>query len=235
MKINLRVWIFLALAAGLQAASAGDITGAITLNGTPPPEKVNDAISSNPDCGKMHTEPVKTQFYVVGAKGELADVVVSIQNISGKSTGQSAPPLILDQKGCEYFPYVAAVQTGQKITARNSDQVLHNVHDTPTVAANKEQNKAQMPGGADINFTFSAPEAFLRFKCDVHPWMFAYVTVVDHPYFAVSGKDGTFKIANVPPGKYTVEAQHRKAGKVTKEIEVKDGNAQLDFTLEVPK
>jgi len=71
-------------------------------------------------------------------------------------------------------------------------------------------------------FSFSKPEEFVKFKCDVHPWMFAWISVFDNPYFAVSGKDGTFKISNVPAGKYTLKATHRKAGTVTKEIEVKD-------------
>jgi len=81
---------------------------------------------------------------------------------------------------------------------------------------------------------FSKPENFLKVACNVHPWMFAWITVVDHPYFAVSGKDGAFTIANVPPGKYKIQAVHRKAGTATQEIEVKEGApAKADFTLEV--
>jgi hypothetical protein len=111
--------------------------------------------------------------------------------------------------------------------------VLHNIHDLPTVAGNKEQNVAQMPGSGELTFAFAKPEMFLKFKCDVHPWMFAWVSVFDHPYFAISGKDGSFKIANVPAGKYTIQAAHRKAGTVTQEIEVKDGAAnKVDLTLE---
>ena len=64
--------------------------------------------------------------------------------------------------------------------------------------------------------------------------MFAWVSIFDSPYFAVSAKDGTFKIANVPAGKYTIEADHRKAGKTTQEIEVKEGEpTKVDFTFEV--
>jgi hypothetical protein len=237
MRINYQYLTIAALATGLQAAAAGDITGTITLSGTPPEEKVNQAIADDPNCGKLHTEPVKTQFYVVGANKGLKDVVVYITSVKGKSTGAAAAPVVIDQKNCEYIPYIFAVQTGQKILVRNSDPapILHNVHATPTVAGNKEFNQAQAAGAADLSLSFPDAEEFLRFKCDVHNWMYSYVTVVDNPYFAVSDKDGSFKIANVPPGKYTVEAIHRKAsgGKaVTKEIEVKDGNATLDFTLE---
>jgi hypothetical protein len=112
--------------------------------------------------------------------------------------------------------------------------VLHNVHSSPTVAGNEEKNNAQMPNGPDMTLSFPKAEEFLKFKCDVHPWMFAWVSVFDHPYFAVSGKDGSFKITGVPAGKYTIKAAHRKAGTVTQEIEVKDGDAaKVDFALEV--
>ncbi len=222
-----------ACVAALHVATAGEITGTITLKGTPPAEKDITPLKEDPNCGKLHSDMPKTRFYVVGPKGELADVIVSVQGLSGKSTGASASPVLLDQKGCEYVPQILAVQTGQKITVKNSDPVLHNVHALPTVSGNPEDNKAQMPNGPDLSFSFSKPEDFLKFKCDVHPWMFAWVSVFDHPYFAVSAKDGTFKIANVPAGKYTFQANHRKAGKVTKEVEVKEGEpAKVDLTLE---
>lgn len=235
MKQIVLGWVAACALAGVCTATAGDITGSVTLKGTPPPEKDITPLMEDANCGKLHTGPVKTQFYVVGGKGELADVIVTLKGISGKSTGASAPPLVLDQKGCEYVPYIAAVQTGQKITVKNSDPVLHNVHNTPTASANKEFNQAQVPGGSDLSLSFSAPEDFLRFKCDVHPWMFAYVTVIDHPYFAVSGKDGSFKIANVPPGKYTIVAMHRKASPTGAEqpIEVTADGAKVNFTLDV--
>ncbi len=233
MKNISKFAVVAALAAGLQAVAAGDITGKITLKGAPPPEK---EITLDATCGKHHTAPVKTRFYVVGPDGVLADTVVMLKGISGKSTGASAEPLVIDQKGCEYIPYVAVAQTGQKIVVKNSDPVLHNVHPTPvnTAGGNKEENKAQLAGGADLSFSFPAAENFLRFKCDVHPWMFSYVTITDHPYVAVSGKDGAFKIANVPPGKYTLVALHRKAAPtgMEQEIEVTAGGAKVDFTLE---
>lgn len=221
------------MAAVLQAGLAADITGTVTLKGTPPAEKAITPLKEDPNCGKLVSGTPTTKFYVTGAKGELADVVISVQGISGKSSGASAEPVVLDQKGCQYIPAILAAQTGQKIVVKNSDPVLHNVHAQPTVADNKEQNLAQMPNGPDLTMTFAKPEMFLKFKCDVHPWMFAWISVFDHPYFAVSGKDGAFKIANVPPGKYTLQAAHRKAGTVTKEIEVKEGEpVKVEFVLE---
>jgi len=227
------VIVFAAGLAAISPLTAADITGTITLKGTPPKEKDITPLKDDPTCGKFHSTMPTARFYVVGSNAELADVVVSLQGISGKSTGASAQPAILDQKSCEYVPSIFALQTGQKLLIKNSDPVLHNIHTKPTTSGNKEMNTAQMPKGPDLTLTFPAAEEFLKFQCDVHPWMFAWVSVFDHPYYAVSAKDGTFKIANVPPGKYTLQAIHRKAGKVTQEIEVKDGDApKVALTLE---
>jgi plastocyanin len=214
--------LLVALTAGLHTMQAGEITGKITLKGTPPAEKNITPLKEDPTCGKFHTSTPTTKFYVVGSGGELADVVVSLEGISGKSKGASATPAVLDQKTCIYVPQILAVQTGQKITVKNSDPVMHNVHSQPTVKGNKEDNKVQMPNGADLSFSYDQPEDFVKFKCDVHPWMFAWVSVFDHPYFAVTKADGTFKISDVPAGKYKLKISHRKAGTTTQDIEVKD-------------
>ncbi len=225
------------LAVGLfsagQIASAADITGVIALTGTPPAEKEITQLMENPDCAKMHATTPTTHFYAVGAKGELADVVVSLKGVTGKSTGASQPPVVLDQKGCLYTPQILAIQTGQKLIVKNSDPCLHNVHATPTAPGNPESNQGQGPGAPDLTFTYTQPEMFLRFKCDVHPWMFAWVSVFDSPYFCVSGPDGKFVIKNVPPGKYTMEAAHRKLGTQTQDVEVKDGDVTANFPFAV--
>jgi plastocyanin len=237
MKLNHSLAVVAGLTAALQVATAGNITGKVTLKGTPPPEKVITQLKDDAQCGKLHTEPVSTRFYVVGAGGGLADTVVMLKGITGKSAGAAASPLTINQKGCEYIPYVAAAQTGQKIVVKNSDPMMHNVHPTPvnTAGGNKEDNKAQFPGGADLTFSFPATENFLRFKCDVHPWMFSYITVVDHPYFAVTDKDGHFKFPEgLPAGSYTIEAYHRKLGKQTQTITVGEEDSKtLSFVMEV--
>ncbi len=215
--------LLVALTAGLHTVQAGEITGKITLKGTPPQEKPINPLKEDATCGKFHTGAVPTtKFYVVGPGGELADVIVSLEGVSGKSKGASAEPAVLDQKTCLYIPQIMAVQTGQKITVKNSDPVMHNVHSQPTAKGNKEDNKVQMPNGADLTFSYDQPEEFVKFKCDVHPWMFAWVSVFDHPYFAVTKADGTFKISDVPAGKYKLKISHRKAGSTTQDIEVKD-------------
>lgn len=225
--ISLLAAVLAMVSPSLSVAHAADITGVITFKGTPPPEKEITPLEEDPTCGALHTDKPMTQFYVVGPNGELADVVVSL-NITGKSTGASAPAVVLDQKGCLYVPTIVAVQTGQKITVRNSDPCIHNIH-TISQNGNDPHNDAQMPGGADLTYTFDKPENFLKFQCDVHSWMFAWVTIEDSPYFAVSDKSGKFTIKDVPPGKYTITAIHRKLGSQKLDVEVKDSNVAVNF------
>lgn len=222
------------LLASLASATAADITGKIVLNGTPPAEK---AIPLDPACGKLWTDTKPTtRFYVVGEGNGLAEVFVYLvgDNLSGPTPDT---PVLLDQKGCEYIPYVLGLQTGQKLLVRNSDPVLHNVHATPRI--NKQFNLAQLAGAPDIERTFDQPEVFVRFKCDVHPWMFAYVGVLPHPYYAVTEKDGTFKIENVPPGSYKLVAFHRKTHvtedkALTQDITVGADGAEVNLTIDLP-
>jgi plastocyanin len=233
-------FVFLtAILAATSVLRAADITGVITLKGTPPAEVEITPIMDNADCAAMYNgKTPTTHFYVVGKNGEFADVVVSLKDasgkeITGKSTGASASPAMMDQKGCLYTPQILAIQTGQKLTVKNSDTCIHNIH-TISKAGNEEHNDAQQPGGPDLTYTFDKPEMFLKFQCDVHPWMFAWVSIFDSPYFSLSDKDGKFTIKNVPPGKYTIEANHRKLGAKTQTVEVADKDVTVNFTFEVP-
>ncbi|MGD0350172.1 MAG: hypothetical protein ABSB84_07645 [Verrucomicrobiota bacterium] len=231
----LPVFLLLAVLASAPLTRAADIIGTITLKGTPPAETdLSSYMKDYADCTAMYGDKLPTtHFFVVGSKGEFADVVFSLKAMSGKSAGASAPPTVLDQKGCIYTPQILAIQTGQKLLVRNSDQCIHNVHCTPAVPGNDEHNDGQMAGAADLTYTFAKPEMFIKFECNVHPWMRAWVCVFDHPYFSVSDKAGKFIIKNVPPGKYTVEANHRKLGAQTQDVEVKDSDVTVNFTFEV--
>ncbi len=127
----------------------------------------------------------------------------------------------------------------QKFKVRNSDPFLHNIHPTPRVVGNVERNLAQPVKGMETELFFQKQEVLVRFKCDVHPWMFAYVGVIEHPFFAVTDKEGSFIITNVPPGDYLLEAYHLKTHGVnpglTQQVSVRTGEAAVaDFTLELP-
>src|SRR4051812_47968520 len=138
-KTLLLTIITIALAASLSSVRAGDISGTIMLKGTPPAEKPIDK-SADKNCGAS-AAPATTHHYIVGSKGELANAVIALKGMDGKSAGASAAPAILDQKTCEYNPVILAVQTGQKVAVKNSDPTLHNVHAIPTVAGNLEKNQ----------------------------------------------------------------------------------------------
>lgn len=228
MKSTSAFLVIAALAGAFHAASAAELSGKVKLKGTAKPEV---PIQLDATCGKMHTKPLTTRHYVVGQDNGLANVFVYVK-AGAQKAAPTGEPATLDQVNCMYEPYVFGVVAGQKFKVKNSDAVLHNIHPTPKV--NKEINFAQPVKGQVNEILFDKPEVLVRIKCDVHPWMFSYAGVQEHPYFAVTDKDGNFKIPNLPNGKYTIEAIHQKAGAKTQEIEVKGDKKDLNFELEVP-
>src|ERR1041384_2920530 len=207
-------------AASLQSVSAAEISGKVKLEGTPPPEKTIDFSGPHEaTCGKAHTGPVTTRHYLVGADKGLANVFVYVKEGAPKTPAKGEAP-VLDQEGCLYQPYVMGLVAGQDLKIRNSDTFMHNVHAMPKVPGNEGFNFAQVAKGQTNTKKFEKPEVLLRMQCDVHQWMFAYIGVVDNPYFAVTDKDGNFTIKDLPAGKYTIEAIHPKAGKKSQEVTV---------------
>jgi plastocyanin len=220
------------LAGSLSTLAAAEISGKVKLNGTPPPEA--SMKMTDPVCSKERaSDTVSSRHYVVGADKGLANVLVYIKEGAAPKAAP-AEAVLLDQTKCEYQPYVMGMQAGQKIKVRNSDPTLHNVNAQPKI--NKGFNIGQPVKGMIAEKSFDkAEEEFIRIKCDVHPWMFAYVSVLDHPYFAVTDKDGNFKITGVPAGKYTLGFRHPKCGAKTQEVTLADSDTKtLDVTLDVP-
>lgn len=211
-----------------------EISGQVTLKGTAPAPKEITAASADPNCGKLRTEPAFTRTYIVSKDGGLANVVVYLKSgLNGKTFPTPEEPILIDQKGCMYEPYVSAAMVGQKINIRNSDPVMHNVN-AGTPKNNKGFNFSQVTAGQVNPRTFDNPELGIKLICNVHSWMVSYVSVLDNPFFAVTDKDGKFTIkGDLPDGKYTFEAFHQKAGATSVEIEVKGGKAEGNFALEV--
>ena len=199
------------------SGAAFSLAGWAILTGKPKPEI---PIDLGPTCSSLRAGKVTTRHFVVSPKGGLANVLVYVQNARA-GTPLVEPPL-LDQVGCMFEPYVLGVATGQKFRIRNSDATLHNVHATPK--ANREFNFGQGLKGQVNEVSFPNPELFLRLKCDVHPWMFSYVNVLDHPYFAITDTNGFFRLpAGLPAGDYTVSAVHLKAGETTQQVTLGGG------------
>ncbi len=198
------------------------VSGRVTLTGVPPAnEKV--AMTTDPFCAGHNPGETELPAYVVGADGALGNVLL---RVTEGVTGSYAAPAIakqLDQKGCAFSPRVLALMTGQPLDIVSSDATLHNVH-----AAAKENDAFNlgMPApGTRYTRTFAKPE-IVSFKCDVHPWMRAWVAVVPHPFFAVTGPDGLYEITRLPAGTYTVEAWHEKLPARTFTVTVREGETQ---------
>ncbi len=211
-------------------ATAGNITGSIMLEGTPPAAETI-RMNSDPVCTKEATDN-ETHYYVVGGNGGLGNVFVYVKEGLTGSFPAASDTVVLDQKGCRYTPHVFGIQVGQTLQVHNGDPTLHNIHATPT--ANAEFNTGQPIQGMTFDRTFDTAEVMVPFQCDVHSWMNAYVGVVDHPFFAVSGDDGSFDISTLPPGDYVVEAWHEELGTQTQNVTVGEGaTADVAFTFTV--
>jgi plastocyanin len=223
-----------ALVAGSASVLAGDVTGTVTLKGTPPPEKAIAPLTADANCGKAAKGPVNTRHYVVGAASGLGNVFVYVKGgLDGKKFDAPASKAVIDQVACLYEPYVIGAQAGQAVEIRNSDPFLHNVNFMKSEAGNPTFNFAQGNAAKPVDKVFSNQEVFVKLQCNVHPWMFGYIGVVSNPYFAVTDKDGKFSLKGLPAGKYTLAFKHLKAGEVTQEVEVKDSGAEVKATLEV--
>ena len=201
----------------VDADDAGNVTGRIVFDGTPPKPAVV-RMDSDPNCVQPGAA-VTDETVIVGFGGGLQNVFVYVKDGLGdlKSPVPSTP-ILIDQKGCRYVPHVLGVRVGQNLEILNSDATLHNVHAIP--AANQEFNMGQPLPGIKATRQFSTKEVMVPFKCDVHSWMRAYVGVLDHPYFAVTEADGAFSLKGLPPGTYTIEAWHETLGTRTQSVTI---------------
>jgi carboxypeptidase family protein len=192
-------------------ADAATITGKVNFTGAKPAMRTID-MSANPACAREHKgSPQKSEEVVVNDNNTLRNVFVWVKTgVPEKPWPAPQGSVELDQKGCMYQPHVIGVMTNQDIKIVNSDPTNHNIHPMPKV--NQEWNESQPPKGDSKLKRFAREEVMIAVKCNVHPWMRAYIGVVGHPFFAVTGNDGTFKIQGLPPGTYTLEAWNEKYG-----------------------
>jgi hypothetical protein len=196
----------------VDTATAGTITGRVVFEGAPPENPILRMTSDSACASANASREVRAESYVVN-DGALQNVFVYVRDGLGNRYLFDTPtePVKLDQKGCQYTPHVVGLRVTQPLEVSNSDSTLHNVHGMPE--KNTEFNVGQPVPGMKNTVTFTTPEVMIPFKCDVHAWMLAYVGVVSHPYFAVTGNGGTFELKTIPPGTYTIEAWHEKLGR----------------------
>lgn len=209
-----------ATAPPIDEANAATITGKVSFTGDKPTMKTID-MSANPACARAHAgAPPKSEEVVVNGNGTLKNVFVWIKTgVPDRQWPIPSTPVEIAQKGCMYGPHVIGVMAGQDIKIINDDPTNHNIHPLPKI--NQEWNESQPPNGDPKVKKFAREEVMIPVKCNVHPWMRSYIGVVNHPFFAVTGDDGTFTIKGLPPGKYTIEAWHEKYG--TKDVDITVG------------
>jgi plastocyanin len=190
--------------------TVGEVSGSVKLDGAAPKMRAIN-MAAEPSCAKEHAIPTTSEQVVTGDGGALANVVVYVKSgLDGYSFPAPATSVKLEQLGCQFHPHVMGVQVGQDFEVINSDRTTHNIHPIP--AQNREWNESQPPGAAPIEKSFAREEVAIPVKCNVHPWMKAYIAVLSNPYFQVTAKDGAFDLKRLPPGTYTLVAWHELYG-----------------------
>jgi hypothetical protein len=210
--------------------NGGWITGRIAYVGPRAERKEIMPTVDAPVCGQHGMIP--SDELVVSSAGGIQYAVVRLTNIAAGRPASDIPPTLLVQKGCMFEPHVFAVAVGMTVKERNTDGILHNVHTHSS--RNPPVNFAHPPSVPEVPLTsFTAPES-VKVTCDVHSWMSAWIWVSRHPYIAVTGADGTYRISGVPPGQYRMEVWHEALGKVSHEVTVAPGReTRLDLSLPV--
>jgi plastocyanin len=189
------------------ASAASTVTGTVTFEGKAPPLKPL-AMDADPACKKKHSAPVPSEALVLGGGNTMGNIIVWVSKglPAGKTWPAPKTPVTLDQSGCQYKPHAQGIMVGQAYRILNSDGILHNVHSLPNV--NPQFNKPMPPTLKETTTTFTKPEPIFQIKCDVHPWMTAYIGVFTHPFYAVTGPDGKFTISGLDPGTYEISVWH---------------------------
>jgi hypothetical protein len=211
----------------VDAGTAGQVVGTVSFEGAAPAPRSID-MRAEQACAEKHDGQPVDRPVVVDDDGRLKNVYVYVREGLPSGTWPAADREVeLDQDGCLYIPRVLGLQTGQTLVIRNSDGLLHNVNARPT---NQRGFNISQPTNMTTNRSFAQPEVMIPVRCDVHGWMAAYIGVQNHPYFAVTPENGEYRIDNLPPGEYVIEAWHEEYGTQTQTVTVAEsGEARADF------
>lgn len=218
------------LAGFVAQAATTELSGKVFFKGKVP-KKEAIRMASDPACltSSQGTEVYRDDI-VVNGQGALANVVVYLKEGTQGVAAENLKPVTLEQKGCHYEPHVLALRVNQPLKIVNRDPTMHNVHWKPEY--NPETNFGQVGVAQTDTKKFTKPEVGIRIRCDVHGWMNAYVSVFDHPYFAVTDNSGSFSIKDIPPGQYTVATWHEKFKEKSIKLTLNEsgGKKKIDFT-----
>ena len=216
------------------AVAASSITGTVTFAGKAPNLKPL-AMDADPVCARKHSGPVPSELLVLGNGNTMGNILVFVSKglPAGKTWPAPQTPVVLDQNGCQYKPHVMGIMVGQPYKILNSDGLAHNVHTLPKV--NPTFNKSMPPTLKETTTKFDKPEPIFQVKCDVHPWMTAYIGVFPHPFFSATSTDGKYTISGLEPGTYEITAWHERLGTQTASITVGASDKKTqDFKFALP-
>jgi hypothetical protein len=226
--MHVRTLLFAAaMSAALATVASAEITGKVKLDGEAPEARQID-MSGVKECNDQHPDPVFDDVVMVDDEGNLANVVVFIKTDDPGALGGDVPstPAVLDQQGCVYVPHVLPMMAGQELIIKNSDPFLHNVHSLAQINPAFNFGQPNKDPGKKVDSPRAAEN--IKVKCDVHPWMSAYIVVLEHPFFGVSQEDGSFTIpGELPDGEYTLQAWHERFGTQEVQVSVQGGKAEL--------
>jgi plastocyanin len=216
------------------AFGASTISGTVVFNGTAPTLRPL-AMDADPECAKKHSGPVPSDLLVLGNGNTMGNILVWVSK--GLPAGKTYPapntPVVIDQHGCQYKPHVMGIMVGQPYKILNSDGILHNIHTLPKI--NPSFNKGMPATVKEATTSFDKPEPVFHIKCDVHPWMSAYLAVFTHPFYSVTATDGKFTISGLDPGTYEITAWHERLGTQTATVTVAANETKTqDFKFAVP-
>ena len=211
-------------------ATAGAVEGKIVFTGKAPARKKVD-FSEDPNCGKLQKGEFFNDTVAINKNGTLANVFVYVKTgLEGKKFRPSTTPMTITQKGCWFEPRMLAIEAGQPFQVVNADPLTHNIH--PSTVNSREWNQSQEAGAEPLIRKFARTEIMVRVKCNIHPWMKAWVGVTEHPYHAISGTAGTFSLKNLPAGEYTIEAWQEEYGAQQQKVTISaKATESLTFTF----
>lgn len=209
------------------------VVGTISLKGTPGKVRILD-MTADPTCQQQNRKP--TPEYVIANQGRLKNAFIYVKGDTLNAYRFEMPDsdVIMNQRACYFEPHVFGLRAGQTLRVINGDPTFHNVHPTPKL--NPEWNQTQPATAPPLVKTFPRAEVMIPIKCNQHPWMKAYVGVMNHPYFAVSDRSGKFEIRGLPAGTYKLVVWHEVFGEQEIEITLVPGeNRNADFTFDAEK
>ena len=210
---------------------AGVVSGIVRFEGTHKPRRLNEQINKDKHGGPhLDGRDLIDETVVVGSKGELANVLIRLKNPPHKKFAAAAEPVTLSASDYQFSPRVYVLRPEQTLIMKNTgfDRFNFNVR--------TERNSTDNMGilrGAHRETSFKLTEIGIKVSHICCPWQVAWVHVLDHPFFAVTGPDGKFEIKGLPPGEYEIEAWHETFGTKTATVKVgaKETKTQ-DFTFD---